>query len=51
MTFEYTGRTTMMVVSPVTGRRYVFDGPGARLEADWRDRQFLAAVPRLRVTR
>lgn len=49
--FEYTGRTTMIVVSPITGRRYHFAGPGARVEIDARDRQYLTAIPRLRATR
>jgi hypothetical protein len=46
--FEYTGRTALSVVSPVTGRSYRFDHPGARTEADPRDRALLAALPGLR---
>jgi hypothetical protein len=46
--FEYTGRTALSVVSPTTGRSYRFDRPGARTEADPRDRALLAAVPGLR---
>ena len=46
--FQYTGRTTMVVIGPVSGRRYRFDTPGARVEVDPRDRRSLAAVPHLR---
>jgi hypothetical protein len=46
--FEYTGRTALSVFSPTTGRSYRFDRPGARTEADPRDRALLAAVPGLR---
>lgn len=46
--FEYKGPSGISVFSPVTGRRYQFDHPGARLEADPRDRALLTAVPGLR---
>jgi hypothetical protein len=46
--FQYVGRTGLTVVGPVTGRRYRFDRPGARLEVDLKDRSSLAAVPHLR---
>jgi hypothetical protein len=46
--FEYVGATAMTVTGPATGRRYRFDGPGARVVVDPRDRPGLAAVPRLR---
>lgn len=46
--FEYVGDTGMTVVGPVTGKRYRFDRPGARVEVDLRDRRPLTAVPRLR---
>jgi len=49
VTFEYTGGTGMTVVGPVSGRRYRFNGPGARVVIDLRDRPGLARVPRLRV--
>lgn len=49
--FEYMGRTGLTVVGPVSGRRYRFDGPGARLVVDPRDQVSLAAVPNLRRTR
>ena len=46
--FEYVGRTGLTVIGPVTGRRYRFDRPGARLEVDLKDRRSIAAVPHLR---
>jgi hypothetical protein len=46
--FEYVGRTGLTVVGPVTGKRYRFDRPGARLEVDLKDRRSIAAVPHLR---
>jgi hypothetical protein len=46
--FEYTGQTSLTVVGAVSGRRYRFDGPGARVVVDPRDRPSLAKVPRLR---
>ena len=46
--FEYTGRTAMVVVGPISRTRYRFDGPATRIEVDPRDRRFLAAVPHLR---
>jgi len=45
---EYIGTTSMVVISPLTGRRYHFAGPGARLDADARDRQYLMGIPHLR---
>jgi len=45
---EYVGTTSLVVVSPMTGRRYHFAGPGARLEIDARDRPYLMGVPHLR---
>ena len=46
--FEYTGKTALTVVSPVSGKHYRFTQPGARLEADIRDRSWLAFVPQLK---
>jgi len=46
--FVYDGATSMVVVSPVTGRRYHFAGPGARVDVDGRDRPYLMAIPHLR---
>jgi hypothetical protein len=47
--FEYGGVAAIIVVGPVTGRRYHFAGPGARVDVDVRDRQYLMAIPHLRV--
>jgi hypothetical protein len=46
--FEYAGPTALTVTGPVSGRRYRFDRPGARLAIDPRDRPSLARVPKLR---
>jgi hypothetical protein len=46
--FEYKGGSALTVLSPVTGRRYRFDRPGAQASADARDRSLLAAIPSLR---
>jgi hypothetical protein len=50
-TFEYTGRTALTVVGPVTGQTYRFQAAGARLTVDLRDRPGLAGVPQLREVR
>jgi len=39
-----------MVTSPVTGRYYRFDRPGARLTVDPRDSRWLLSVPNLTMT-
>lgn len=46
--FEYTGRTALTVLSPVTGKRYRFESRGSRIEADPRDRSMLQAIPGLK---
>jgi hypothetical protein len=46
--FEYVGRTGMTIIGPVSGRRYRFDRPGARVPVDSRDRPSLAAIANLR---
>jgi hypothetical protein len=46
--FEYVGQTALTVVSPISGRHYRFAAPGARLDADIRDRSWLAFVPNLK---
>ncbi len=46
--FQYTGRTGLTVVGPVTGMQYRFDGPGATLPVDSRDQRSVAAVPKLK---
>ena len=46
--FEYTGKTALTIVSPVTGNRYRFDSPGAQQSVDARDQGTLLYVPNLR---
>ncbi len=46
--FEYTGTSAMTVVSPLTGRKYRFAQPGARLRVDAMDRPWIAFVPHLK---
>jgi hypothetical protein len=45
--FEYTGKTALTAVGPVSGMRYRFATPGSRVAVDLRDRKHLAAVPNL----
>lgn len=46
--FEYVGTSSLTVVGPASGRCYRFDGPGARLVVDPRDRDTLAHIRSLR---
>jgi hypothetical protein len=46
--YEYIGARALTVTSPLTGRRYRFDEPGARSEVDQRDRSFIDRLPQLR---
>jgi hypothetical protein len=46
--FQYVGASALTLIGPVSGRRYRFGGPGARLVIDPRDRPGLARVSRLR---
>lgn len=46
--FQYSGRTALTVVGPVSGRRYRFSGPGQVVAVDPADRRALASVPHLR---
>jgi hypothetical protein len=46
--FEYTGRTSLTVMGPVTGKRYRFEAPGDIAAVDQMDRVGVAAVPNLR---
>lgn len=46
--FEYVGSTSLTVIGPISGRRYRFDRPSARLPIDPRDRPGLLRVPSLR---
>lgn len=43
--FQYTGRTGLSVLGPITRTRYRFNGPGARVAVDPRDAASLTAVP------
>jgi hypothetical protein len=45
--FEYTGRSRLTVIGPVTRTRYDFVGHGARLNVDRRDSNSIAMVPAL----
>ncbi len=47
--FEYTGRTALVVIGPVSGRYYRFTYPGARLPVDPRDRPALRQIEHLRM--
>ena len=47
--FEYVGRSAMTVIGGVTGRRYRFERPGARLAVDPTDRPSLSKVPHLKL--
>ncbi len=46
--FEYFGPTGLTAIGPVTGRRYRFEGRGARVAIDQRDASGMLAVPNLR---
>ncbi len=46
--FKYSGKTSMIVIGGITGKRYRFDRPGTILTVDPRDRPSLSAVPNLR---
>lgn len=45
--FEYTGTTAMTVVGPISGVKYRFGSPGARLRVDVRDVASMTFVPNL----
>jgi hypothetical protein len=45
--YEYTGPTAMTVAGPMSGTRYRFDSPGAKVEIDMRDAPFMGALPNL----
>lgn len=47
--FESTGRESISVVGRVTGIRYEFHAPGARVRVDLRDRSQLLRQPGLRL--
>ena len=45
--FEYTGKSAMTVVGPISGMTYRFPAPGSRAAVDLRDHRHVAAVPTL----
>ena len=45
--FMYQGRTALTAIGPITGARYRFNQPGARVHVDIRDAASLAQIPRL----
>ncbi|MGA3185802.1 MAG: hypothetical protein ABSF22_01715 [Bryobacteraceae bacterium] len=45
--FEYTGKTGMTVMGPVSGATYRFASTGSRVTVDLRDSGQMAAVPNL----
>jgi hypothetical protein len=47
-TFEYVGKTALTVIGAISGVRYRFDRPGARIRVDRRDQVSLDRVPVLR---
>lgn len=46
--FEYTGKSRLTVIGPVTHIRYEFNGFGSRVQVDPRDSPSVATVPALR---
>jgi hypothetical protein len=46
--YEYTGTTGMTVMGPISGARYRFDRPGARVQIDGRDVPSMRALPNVR---
>jgi hypothetical protein len=48
VSFEYIGRTSLIVNGPATGTRYRFETPGARVQVDGRDSVAMAAIRVLR---
>lgn len=46
--FEYTGKSGLTVIGPVTGQRYRFNYPGDRQLIDYRDASAMAGVPNLK---
>ena len=47
--YTYVGRSSVTTVSPITGRQYRFDRPGAVQQVDARDRQWLERVPNVKL--
>ena len=49
MVFQYVGTTGLTVEGPITGKRYRFAAPGARVAVDGRDAPSVRGVPNLRL--
>ncbi len=49
--FEYVGKTGLTVIGPITGKRYRFPKPGAKIAVDSNDAPLLTTIPRLMQTR
>jgi hypothetical protein len=47
--FQYAGPTGLTVQGPITGKRYRFASPGARVAVDGRDAPSVRGVPNLRL--
>jgi hypothetical protein len=45
--FEYVGKTALTVIGPITGKRYRFPKPGAKIAVDSNDAPLLTTIPRL----
>jgi hypothetical protein len=45
--YQYTGTTGMTVIGPISGARYRFDQPGAKVQIDRRDVSSLTGLPNL----
>jgi hypothetical protein len=46
--YEYTGTTGMTVMGPMSGLKYRFGQPGAKVQVDSRDVRSMAGLPNLR---
>jgi hypothetical protein len=46
--YEYTGATGMTVIGPISGSKYRFGQPGAKVQIDPRDIASMAGLPNLR---
>jgi hypothetical protein len=49
--FEYTGKTALIVIGALSGKRYHFTEPGRRLRVDPRDQPSLAMIRQLSVVK
>jgi hypothetical protein len=50
VTFEYTGKTALAIIGPITRVTYRFPAPGVRVPVDARDAGAVSAVPNVRRT-